>query len=212
MIKRIGDIIMLQLSDVDSNVYIMGDTVIDSGTGFNFTRMYSLLKMLKMPLDKFKLVINTHGHFDHVGGNGYFTEAKVAIHEKDAAILEKGDMAKSKADFFDGKLKPRKVDQKLKDGQKLKIGKREFEVIHAPGHTPGCICLYCKKEKLLISGDVVFADGVGNTDGPGGSEAEMDKSLERISKLAVEKILPGHGDPVLKGGSKVIKNILTPEA
>lgn len=208
MIKRIGDIVLIQLSDVDSNIYILDDTVIDSGTGFNFTRMYSLVKMLKKKLGDFKLVINTHGHFDHIGGNGYFTEAKVAIHEKDAAILEKADMSASMADFFRGKIKPRKPDQILKDGQKIKIGKREFEVIHTPGHTPGCICLYCKKEKLLISGDLIFADGIGNVDGPGGSEAEMDKSLERVSKLAVEKILPGHGDPVLKAGSKVIKDIL----
>jgi hydroxyacylglutathione hydrolase len=209
MIKRLGDVVLIQLSDVDSNIYIIGDTVIDSGTGFNFTRLYSLLKMLKMPLDSFSLVVNTHGHFDHVGGNGYFLKAKVAIHEKDAQILEKGDMEKSKADFFDGKINPRKVDIKLKDGQKLKIGKREFEVIHAPGHTPGCICLYDKKDKLLISGDVVFSDGVGNTDGPGGSDADMDKSLERISKLAVDKIFPGHGEPVMKGGSKIIKEILS---
>jgi len=200
MIKRLGDIILIQLSDIDSNIYIIDDTVIDSGTGFNFTRMYTLIKMLKKKLEDFKLVINTHGHFDHIGGNGYFTEAKIAIHEKDAPILEKADIIKSKADFFDGKLKPRKVDQKLKDGQKIKIGKREFEVIHAPGHTPGCICLYCKKDKLLISGDVIFADGVGNTDGPGGSDEEMDRSLESISKLNVEKIFQGHGDPVQKDG------------
>jgi glyoxylase-like metal-dependent hydrolase (beta-lactamase superfamily II) len=207
MFKRIGDIILIQLSDIDSNIYIMGDTVVDSGTGFNFTRLYTLLKMLKLKLDDFKTVINTHCHFDHVGGNGYFLNASVAMHEADAPVLEKGDAELSKAEFFDGKLKPKKVDQKLKDGQKLKIGKREFEVMHTPGHSPGSICLYCKKEKLLISGDTLFSDGVGRTDIPGGDPAALEKSLDRLGKLAVDKILPGHGDPVIKGGSKIIKEI-----
>jgi glyoxylase-like metal-dependent hydrolase (beta-lactamase superfamily II) len=208
MIKRIGDIVLIQLSDIDSNIYVIGDTVIDSGTGFNFTRLMMLLRTLKRSLGDFKQVINTHGHFDHIGGNGYFLNAKVLMHESDAPILEKGDMKMSMADFFEGKLAPKKVDQKLKDGDRLKVGNREFEVIHTPGHSPGSICLYSQKEKLLISGDTLFADGVGRTDTPGGDEEALGASLERLSKLSVEKILPGHGDPLLKGGSKAIKDIL----
>ena len=208
MIKRVGDIVLIQLSDIDSNIYIIGDVAIDSGTGFNFTRLMTALSMLKRDLGDIKLVINTHEHFDHIGGNGYFTNARIWAHEDAVPVMEDADTEISRADFFGGSLHPMTVEKKLKDGETVKIGKREFRVIHTPGHTPGSMCLYCEKEKLLISGDTVFADGVGITDIPGGDPEALGQSLEKLSELAVEKILPGHGNPVEKGGSKIIKDIL----
>ena len=89
-VKKIGNIILIQLSDVDSNIYVIGDTVIDSGTGMNFTRLYTTMKAFRIDPKAIRQVINTHGHFDHVGGNGYFINAKISIHEKDADIIEKG--------------------------------------------------------------------------------------------------------------------------
>ena len=209
MIKKLGDVTLIQLSDVDSNIYLFGDTVIDAGTGFNFTRLMMLLRTQKKSLADFKQVINTHEHFDHVGGNGYFLNAKVAIHENGAPVLEKGDEKASVADFFEGKLHPRKVDVRLKDGDKVNVDGREFQVIHTPGHSPGSICLYCAKDRTLISGDTVFSDGVGRVDWPGGDPEALGASLEKLSKLQVERIFPGHGEPVLKGGSKVIKEIMS---
>ena len=213
MIKRIGpNIVLIQLSDIDSNIYVLGDTVIDSGTGFNFTRLHTLLKIMKLNFSAIKQVINTHGHFDHIGGNGYFLKAKIAIHEKDAPILESGDLQKSYADFFDGKLKPRPVDQKLKEGQVLQVNGMAFKVLHTPGHTPGSISLYNEKDSMLICGDLVFSDGVGRTDLPGGDVALLDQSLERISKLKINKLLPGHGEPILEKADKALKAILTAAA
>ena len=211
MIKKIGDIALIQLSDIDSNIYIHGNTAIDAGTGFNFTRLMMLLRVLKKSLGDFKQVINTHGHFDHIGGNGYFLNAKVAIHEADAPILEKGDEKISMADFFDGKLKARKPDIILKDGDIVDVNGMECQVIHTPGHTPGSICLYEPKGKILFSGDTLFADGVGRTDTPGGDPDVLAESLRKLAKLDVDKILPGHGEPVLKDGNKVIEDILKSE-
>ncbi len=208
MLKKIGNVILIQLSDIDSNIYIFGDTVVDAGTGFNFTRLMTLLGTQKRSLGDFKQLVNTHAHFDHVGGNGYFVNAKVAIHEIEAPVLEKGDSELSQAKFFDGKLHPRPVDRRLKDGDKVKLNGVEFQVIHTPGHSPGSICLYNPGQKTLISGDTVFADGVGRTDVPGGDPDILAESLEKLAKLKVEKILPGHGEPVLKGGSKIIQDIL----
>ena len=142
MLKRIGNIVLIQLSDIDSNIYIIDDTVIDSGTGFNFTRLYSILKMLKKNFESFTQVVNTHGHFDHIGGNGYFLNAKIAIHENDAPVIENADIEMSRADFFDGKLRPRKVDRKLRDGDVIDVNGFKLLVVHTPGHTPGSICLY----------------------------------------------------------------------
>ena len=208
MIKKIGDIVLLQLSGLDSNIYLIGDTAIDTGTGFNFTRMYSLLGILKIDIESIKQVINTHCHFDHIGGNGYFLEAKIGIHEIEVPVLEQGDPVRSVADFFDGKLHPKKVELRLKEGNVLKLGKHSFEIIHTPGHTPGSICLYDKTAKLLVSGDTLFSNGVGRTDLPGGDQNKLVDSLNRLSKLKVDKILPGHGEPVLSNGNKVIETMI----
>ena len=206
MITKINNrITMIHLSDLDSNIYLIGkDTMIDTGKGSNFVRLYEILKKLGLDFSDIKTIINTHMHWDHIGGNGFFENAKVYIHELDAPVLEKGDVEKSLADYFGGNMKPMEVHKKLKEGDVIS----GFTVLHTPGHTPGSICLYDKKDKILITGDTLFADGVGRTDLPGGSEEDLEKSLERISGLEVDKILPGHGEPVLKNAQKMMKKII----
>jgi glyoxylase-like metal-dependent hydrolase (beta-lactamase superfamily II) len=213
-IKKIGSITVIQLSDIDSNIFKIGDTVIDSGTGFNFTRLYQVLKMLKIQLKDIKHIVNTHCHFDHIGGNGYFIEADVAIHEQDAEVVEKADAKKSYADFFDGKLKPREVNIRLKEGDKVSVGGMDLEVIHTPGHTPGSICLYDRSGRILFTGDTVFSDGIGRTDMPGGSDQHLQSSLEKISKLEVKTLLPGHGNSLSLESPRILGEIISgpPEA
>lgn len=206
-VRRIGDITLIQLSDVDSNIYLVGDALIDTGTGFNFTRLRTIFSALKKKFDDVKHVVNTHAHFDHVGGNGYFFNAKVSVHEQDAPILEKGDTERSAADFFGGNLKARSVENKFKEGDKIKLGKLELEVIHTPGHSPGSVCLYDRKGKLLFSGDTIFADGVGRSDFIDGDPEALRSSIEKLLKLDVKTMLPGHGEPVLKDAKKVMKEV-----
>ena len=207
-VKKIGEIVMIQLADIDSNIYLVGDTVIDTGTGFNFTRLRDVLRIFKMPMDNVKRIINTHYHFDHIGGNGYFTGAEIWIHEGDALVLEDGDDETAVSEFFGGKMHKMKVSRKLKDGDKIVLGASEFEVVHVPGHTPGSICLYDKKQKLLITGDTVFSNGVGRTDLDGGNFEQLKNSLAKLSKMDVQKILPGHGPVVEKDGAKLIATLL----
>jgi len=207
-IKRLGDVTLIQLSNLDSNIYLLGDTVIDSGTGFNFTRLYQAFKMLKMGFSDIKNIVNTHGHFDHIGGNGYFIDANIAIHDADADIVENGDVKKSYAEYYDGKLNPRNVNRRLKDGDTINVGKLDLEVIHTPGHTPGSICLYDKKSETLFTGDTVFSDGVGRTDMPGGNEEDLSASLDRLSGLKVKALLPGHGNVLVLESSKTLKDIM----
>lgn len=203
--KRIGDVVLLQLSAADSNIYIIGDTAVDAGTGLNFTRMYQLLKALGIDPKSISTVVNTHTHYDHVGGNGYFLNAKTAMHGADAPALESGDSEMCMVDFFDGKLKPRKVDVRLNEGDKLGLGKHNFEVMHTPGHTPGSICLYEKTSGTLISGDTVFAEAVGRVDVPGGDPNAMQSSLDMLAGLGAKVLLPGHGEPLLSGAGAAIK-------
>jgi len=206
MLRKIGDITLIQLSSSDSNIYLVGDIAIDAGTGFNFTRLRDVMRVLKLDLGSIKEVVNTHGHFDHVGGDGYFINAKIAVHEADAPVVEKGDAQASVADFFDGKLKPREVHRKLKDGDVVKAGAYELQVVHTPGHSPGSICLLDKRTGTLFSGDTVFANSVGRTDLPGSDPAKLAESIQKLRKLGVKRILPGHGDPVLQGADKVLSS------
>jgi hydroxyacylglutathione hydrolase len=203
MIKKFGDVTMIHLSDTDSNIYIVGKTVIDAGTGLNFTRLMDFLKIMGRKFDDFEWVVNTHGHFDHVGGDGYFFNAQIAIHEADAEVVEKGDQELSFADFFDADMKPHKVTRRLKDGDEIS----GLRVIHTPGHSPGSICLYDEKNKVLFSGDTVFAEGRGRTDLPGGDEEAMKKSIEKLKALKIEKLFPGHGNPVLSNVKMVLDKV-----
>lgn len=198
-------ITMIHLSDLDSNIYLInGDTIVDSGTGSNFVRLYDVFKRMDMDFDKIKKIINTHMHWDHIGGNRFFENASIHIHEKEAHVLEKADTEMSNSHYFNGNMRPMKVEVKLKEGDSVE----GFRIIHTPGHSPGSICLLDEKDKVLISGDTIFSDGVGRTDLPGGNEEDLDKSIEKLANLDVEKILPGHGEAVLKGGKKIINSII----
>ncbi|MBU4246176.1 MAG: MBL fold metallo-hydrolase, partial [Nanoarchaeota archaeon] len=97
---------------------------------------------------------------------------------------------------------------KLDDGDLIKSGDLKLKVIHTPGHTKGSICLYDEKNKILFSGDTVFAGSFGRVDFPGSSSREMKQTLEKLSKLEIDKILPGHGEIVWGSGNEVIKRLL----
>jgi len=85
----------------------------------------------------------------------------------------------------------------------LKIGNLNFEVIHTPGHSPGSVCLYWPDRKTLFTGDVVFNQGVGRTDLPGGDGEKLKESIRKISRLDVDYLLTGHGDIV--AGEEAVK-------
>jgi glyoxylase-like metal-dependent hydrolase (beta-lactamase superfamily II) len=79
----------------------------------------------------------------------------------------------------------------------------KFQVIHAPGHSPGSICIYWPQEKTLITGDVLFYQGIGRTDLPGGNGQTLKESIKSLSRLDVEHLLPGHGEVV--SGRELVK-------
>jgi len=85
-------------------------------------------------------------------------------------------------------------DRLLENNDIIKIGKESLKVLHTPGHTKGGICLL--GDKTLFTGDLLFIDGYGRTDLPGGSDDQMQKSLEFISGVIKPgyKIYPGHGE------------------
>jgi glyoxylase-like metal-dependent hydrolase (beta-lactamase superfamily II) len=90
----------------------------------------------------------------------------------------------------------READGLLEDGQILKIGSSEVEVIHTPGHSPGHVMFYLPAEGVLVGGDLIIMGAVGRTDFPDCSNADLQKSIRRIMRLPPQtRLLPGHGKP-----------------
>lgn len=138
-----------------------------------------ILEEIKNQKAKLKYIINTHGHPDHTFGNERIrkeTTAPILIHEAEK------DFIKFKADNF------------LKQGDKIKIGNIFLKVLHTPGHTRGSICLL--GENFIFTGDTLFKEGFGRTDLPGGSQKDLEKSLEKLKEILKPGMVvyPGHGE------------------
>jgi glyoxylase-like metal-dependent hydrolase (beta-lactamase superfamily II) len=179
----------------DSNCYLIVDkktVLIDTGTGST----QKLLNKQEVASADVELIVNTHAHFDHVGGNRLF-EANVAVHKADTLELENGNLYGT-SELFGHKAQS-KVDMVLNDGDIIETGDISLEVIHTPGHTPGSVCLLSNRGHLF-SGDTLFSGGsFGRTDLPGGSTHELFRSLERLKSTTFEFLMPGHMDCVKNG-------------
>ena len=181
-------------SPFDGNVYLILDEVpvlIDAGMDPEPT-----LRKIKKYIDpkEIEMIILTHSHHDHSGGVPRLKEAtgaKVMIHEEEAGFL--GDDMATVAYLFGLSAPEIEADGTLKEGDVINLGKWRLEVMHTPGHSPGGICLYEPRARVLFSGDTVFPQGnIGRTDLFAGCDADLVSSIERLTKLDVEVLYPGH--------------------
>ena len=137
-----------------------------------------------------KNIINTHGHGDHISGNGKFGYP-VLIHKEDQSFLK--NPVKNLSIFTGGVSLSPKAERLLNDGDIIEDGGIKMKVIHTPGHTPGGICL--KMDDVLFSGDTLFMEGVGRTDFMYGDQNKLISAIkEKLLTLNDDiKVLPGHG-------------------
>jgi len=140
------------------------------------------------------IVLNTHGHVDHIGANSDIIQkysVPLAMHAADTGMLQVSDYIE--LSLLLGAHNSPAPDRLLADGDEITFGHAALRVIHTPGHTPGSVGFV--HGGFLFSGDTLFCGGVGRTDLPGGSWKDLEKSIrERILTLPEETVvLPGHG-------------------
>ncbi|HEY3314446.1 MAG TPA: MBL fold metallo-hydrolase [Bacillota bacterium] len=155
------------------------------------------------------VIINTHGHADHIAANGQVrqeTGASLMVHRSEAAFLTQPTMNLSS--WAGLSLFGPPADRLLEDGEEIRVGTLALTVLHTPGHTPGGICLVVRDDStnpagrpdacegpVIFSGDTLFAGSVGRTDFPGGSFDDLIRSIKE--KLLVfdddTEVYPGHG-------------------
>lgn len=140
-------------------------------------------------------ILLTHAHFDHISGIPglieKFPDLPVYVHEKDAPMI--GHPLNQLPPEYTSFAKPKNLIT-FHSTLNLKPSTLNLEVIETPGHTPGGVCYYFPKDKLLLSGDTLFAGSVGRTDLPGGDMATLMDSLQKLTVLPDDTlVIPGHG-------------------
>jgi glyoxylase-like metal-dependent hydrolase (beta-lactamase superfamily II) len=187
----------LVVGPLDVNCYIVWDedtkdgVVVDPGGDGDV-----IAKEVKSLGVKTVSIIDTHGHFDHVGGNGELAEllnVKVAIHGADAHMIEG---ASAQSAFYGHQIEDLPpADVTFEGGSVIEAGSLLIKVLHTPGHTPGGVCLYIEAAEILITGDTLFAGSIGRSDLPGGDHETLLASIkEKILPLPDGvRVYPGHG-------------------
>ncbi len=193
---------------LDANTYVIKDkTTVLIDIGLNDYLPAKIKDMEKDGIDitKIDIIANTHLHSDHCWANDALKKlsgAKIMLHPlqkahwKESIVLVSQFFALPEVEFAEDGLFP--------DGT-LTTGEMSFDLIPCPGHSADSICFYERESKALICGDVVFAQNVGRIDLPGGGIEALNRSVESLSKLDIEYLLPGHMGAV-NGRQRVKQN------
>ena len=205
--KNLHAFIWQSMTANNCNTYFIdGPTriLIDPGHSRLFNHVEQGLEQLDLTISDIDLVICTHAHPDHIEAVQLFKDnpSQFTLHEDEwqwAATIGKQmsaafgiDLDALLPDFF------------LKEGN-LSIDGLELNIFHTPGHSPGSITMYWPSQKTLFTGDLIFKEGLGRTDLPGGDGVKLKESIKRLAELDVECLLSGHGE-IITGAEKVRKN------
>jgi hydroxyacylglutathione hydrolase len=189
------------------NTYVIheGKTIlIDPGHSRHLERLFHQMGEDGIPSEVIDIVIATHSHPDHMEGVETFLGKPIKIamnREEKRYLMESGKF------LFEMMRQPMpefRIDFYLREGE-LHIGEKIFNIYQTPGHSPGSLAIYWPEKKALFTGDVLFYGGVGRTDFPEGDGKLLIESIERLSHLETEVLLPGHGE-ILMGRQRILEN------
>jgi len=191
----------LVFSPIQVNTYVLTDesgdsAIIDCGCydQNEFNELNDLIRDKKLnPV----LLLNTHCHLDHIFGNRFMLE-KYNLR----SFCHKDDDNNRKSSLNHAKMfglamePPPEPAGYLNDGQKVSFGQNELIAIHVPGHAPGSLAFYSEKDRVVFTGDALFAGSIGRTDLPGGNYETLINSIKNklFSLPAETTVYPGHGD------------------
>ncbi len=196
----------MPLGPLQANCFVIGcetsrqAAVIDPGGDAGH-----ILSVLKQDDLNLSAIINTHGHFDHVGANLALknaTGAQLMIHKLDAPMLAHAPQAAAAWGLrADSSPEP---DRLLEDGDTIECGELQLKVIHTPGHSAGGCCFHIASEKALFVGDTLFAGSIGRTDLPGGDYDTLIRSIQTKLFILPEdtKVYNGHMELTTIGEEK----------
>jgi hydroxyacylglutathione hydrolase len=198
-------ILTLPLGPLQTNCYLVGDpasgqaAVIDPG--WDAPAVLAAAERAGLQIG---IVLLTHAHFDHIGGVAGVVEAlgvPLALHPLDLPLLR----ARGGAQAFGLEMPPcPDPTLELQAGQIVEVGALRFETLFTPGHTPGHVSFYERREGLLFDGDVLFQAGIGRYDLPGSNYADLMHSLRAVLLALPDETLvyPGHGPPTTIGDER----------
>jgi len=185
-------------NNANSFLIVSGETrcLIDPGHAAFLPELFRRMAADGVRPEEITSVILTHGHPDHMEGglalqrNG----VRLGISRTEEAFLE--EVGPYFARMFGFEMPELAFDFYLEEGP-LELGSLEVEILETPGHSPGSISLFRKDDRMLFTGDLVFEQGVGRTDFPGGDGQLLKKSIQRCRALHPSAILSGHGEMIL---------------
>lgn len=184
------------VGELMSKCYLVSENgkaiIIDPGA--EGERLYNYLQENNLVL---KYVINTHGHFDHIAANQFLkekTSAEILGHPKLNLKLKDPKLNLSEI-FMQQKIKSPVLDRALNDGDIIDFENLKLKIFYTPGHSNDGISIYLKTNKILFSGDCIFATGVGRTDLSDSSFKQLINSIEKkLFSLPEDTVFyPGHG-------------------
>jgi hydroxyacylglutathione hydrolase len=193
---------------MDCNTYVIKDKLsllIDPGNSQFLPALLQDLQKDGIDPRTIDIIMNTHLHGDHSWANEDFKQAsgaEILLHKVQKQL---GEAATTEASRFFGVPAVELNEDRVLDEDRLNLGETEIELIPSPGHSPESVCYYLRDEKILICGDVIFNQNTGRVDLPGGSADQLKQSIERLSRLDVEYLLPGHMD-IVTGADNVRRN------
>ncbi len=203
-VEALPGLYFIERGYLNGNHFVLpGDkpVLIDTAYSSGWKRTQAELATLSVDPAQVRLIINTHTHSDHIGGNYIIQEASgcgIALHPLGAGFIRAGDTWSTWLRYYDQEAEYFRPTMELQDGETVRVGPHELTVLHTPGHASDGIVLYSPIHKVLISSDTLWEKDLAvmtlGVEGPDAVEKAL-ASVERLAGLEVRTAFPGHGSP-----------------